>query len=254
MMGFLPSPSRIRALEELGLLIAMGFFMALIGAFRTDVLLGPERYVYWLLCLMGGGMIGIAADEVARRWIGSPWQRVLAVSIAIAGPVTLWVMWIGHYVAGVSVDLHRYIGLLWQVPVVTVPVMAIRVLAWQKPRTVVQTKLIVSPPLPDAETAFRLRLSARRRTARLIALEAEDHYVRVHTDAGVELITVRFADALAELARAHGFQTHRSWWVAASAIEAVRWRHGAGDAHLDGDLIVPVSRTFAPALKAAGWF
>ena len=82
----------------------------------------------------------------------------------------------------------------------------------------------------------------------------EDHYLRVHTDAGEELLTMRFADAVKELARAHGFQTHRSWWVAADAVESVRWRQGVGEARLAGGLTAPVSRTHAPTLKAAGWF
>ena len=34
-------------------------------------------------------------------------------------------------------------------------------------------------------------------------MEAQDHYLRVHTDAGDELITLRFSDALAEGIRAN---------------------------------------------------
>lgn len=100
---------------------------------------------------------------------------------------------------------------------------------------------------------FRRRLSARRRAARLLAVEAHDHYLLVHTDAGTELVTLRFADALEELALAHGFRTHRSWWIAAEAIESVSWRRGAGEARLAGALAVPISRAHAPNLKAAGW-
>ncbi|RYD87614.1 MAG: LytTR family transcriptional regulator, partial [Sphingomonadales bacterium] len=114
---------------------------------------------------------------------------------------------------------------------------------------------VIAPPLPEAEAAFRRRLSAKRRAARLIAIEADDHYLKVHTDEGVELVTMRFADALAELKGAHGFRLHRSWWAAGDAIEAVRWRRGGtGEALLAGGLTVPVSRSQAPALKAAGWF
>jgi DNA-binding LytR/AlgR family response regulator len=119
---------------------------------------------------------------------------------------------------------------------------------------VVETRVVVAPPLPDAEAVFRGRLSAKRRAARLIAIQAEDHYLRVHTDAGEELLSLRLADALRDLERAHGFQTHRSWWVAADAIEAVRWRAGVGEARLAGGLTAPVSRSHAPKLKAAGWF
>jgi DNA-binding LytR/AlgR family response regulator len=41
--------------------------------------------------------------------------------------------------------------------------------------------------------------------------------------------------------------------VAADAIEAVRWRRGAGEARLVGGLGAPISRTHAPALREAGW-
>jgi DNA-binding LytR/AlgR family response regulator len=84
-------------------------------------------------------------------------------------------------------------------------------------------------------------------------VEAEDHYLRVHTDAGEELITARFGDALVELAGWPGFRTHRSWWVAACAIEDVRWRRGRGEARLTSGLTVPISRSQAQALKVAGW-
>ena len=116
-----------------------------------------------------------------------------------------------------------------------------------------ETRTLVVPPLPEAEAVFRRRLSAKRRSARLIAIEAHDHYLRVHTDAGAELITLRFADALDELSRAHGWRVHRSWWVAADAVQEVRWRRGVGEIRLVGDLTAPVSRTHGPVLKAAGW-
>ena len=91
------------------------------------------------------------------------------------------------------------------------------------------------------------------RQLRELALEAEDHYVRVHTDAGSELLTMRFSDAVAELAQAHGYRLHRSWWASADAIESVRWRRGGGEARLAEGITVPVSRSCARTLKQAGW-
>jgi DNA-binding LytR/AlgR family response regulator len=64
---------------------------------------------------------------------------------------------------------------------------------------------------------------------------------------------MRFAEALAELALAHGYRLHRSWWAAADAIEAVRWKRGRGEARLAGGIVAPVSRGCAAALKEAGW-
>jgi hypothetical protein len=142
--------------------------------------------------------------------------------------------------------------LIFQVFVISVAVMALRQLAWQGVWTA--RRAAAGDEAVDPSGAFRRRLSAKRRAARLLAVEAEDHYLRVHTDAGEELITLRFSDALAELARDGGYQTHRSWWVAAGAIEAVRWRRGRGELRLASGLTVPVSRTHSAALKREGWF
>ncbi len=64
--------------------------------------------------------------------------------------------------------------------------------------------LRIAQPLPRAEAAFPHHLSSKRRVARLIAVQAEDHSLRVQTDAGEELLTMRFADALGRLSAAHG--------------------------------------------------
>jgi hypothetical protein len=242
-----------RGTAELALFAAMGLFMAVIGPFGTDAAPVERLYPYWLICIVGGGAIGILADRLLMRFVPQRWPRVLA-SAAVMTP------FVAMLVIAANVALMRgrfsvaiYLPLLWSVFVVSLPVMAVRALAWRPARTLVETRLLVAPPLPEAEAVFRRRLSAKRRTARLIAIEAEDHYLRVHTDAGAELITARLADALDELALAHGFRTHRSWWVAAEAIQSVRWRRGAGEALLTGEIVAPVSRSNAVVLKAAGW-
>jgi hypothetical protein len=243
-----------RAAVDLALLLAMGLFMGAVGPFDTDGLSTRQAYAYWLLCIVGGGLIGIAVDETAGRRATAFWRRLLVTAVVMTPPTTLLVMISGRLVAGGPLSLERCWPLLWQVFLISVPVMAIRALVWRRPAPVVQTRVVVAPPLPEAEATFRRRLSARRRGARLIAIEADDHYLRVHTDAGSEMVTLRLAVALDELAGAHGFQTHRSWWVAAEAIEGARWRRGGGELRLAGGLVAPVSRTHAPIVKAAGWF
>lgn len=249
-----PTVSRRRLAAELVLLLAMGLFMGAIGPYGTAVLPPLQSYVYWIACIVGGGLIGIAIDETLGPRAGGSWRRLVLTSLAMTPAVTWLVILVGHVVAGHSIRVPRYLTLTWQVFIICVPVMALRALVWRRPRTVIETRIVIAPPLPESEAVFRRRLSARRRGARLIAIEADDHYLRVHTDAGSELVTASFASALEELAGAHGFRTHRSWWVAADAIETVRWRRGLGEARLAGDLVVPVSRTHAPAVKAAGWF
>jgi DNA-binding LytR/AlgR family response regulator len=84
---------------------------------------------------------------------------------------------------------------------------------------------------------------------RLLALEMEDHYLRVHTDSGSALILHRMSDATAELAGIDGWRVHRSWWVAADAVRTVRRDGGRATLMLENGLEVPVSRSAWPALR-----
>ena len=246
-------PAWRRALADTALLLVLGLFMGAVGPFGGSALPARERYVYWVANIVGGGLIGVAIDEALGRRIRGFAPRVTAASLLMTPPVAIYVQGVARLMFGPQ-PLPRWPTFLWQVLVISALVMAVRALVWRRPRTVVETRTVVAPPLPEAEAAFRMHLSARRRAARLIAVEAHDHYLKVHTDAGPELVTLRFADALAELSAAHGFQVHRSWWIAADAIQSVRWRRGSGEARLAGDLVAPVSRAHAPTLKAAGWF
>jgi hypothetical protein len=244
----------IRPTAEIGLLMAFGVFMAMLAPYGTDTMRPGSRWAYWLISIVGGGLIGIGIDEFLGRSIQRLWLRVGVDSLVMTPGVAVLVILDGRLIVGPRYRLPHMPDFLWQVFIVCVAVMAVRALAWRAPKVMVETRTVVQPPLPLAEAAFRRRLSARRRTARLLAVEAHDHYLRVHTDAGAELVTMRMSDAMEELAGAHGYRTHRSWWVAADAIEAVQWKKGIGEARLTGDLTVPVSRSCAPQLKAAGWF
>jgi len=235
---------------DLLLLACVGLVMAQLGPYRTIDAPDPLRTFYWLLAVFGSGSAGILIDRFVGRRVRQFWLRIAVVSVLITPPVTVYI----YALNAVLLDLPRRWWLLpqlaWQVLVVMLLLMTLRGLLL---RRVVETRTVVVPPLPEAEREFRLRLSAKRRTATLIAIEAEDHYVRVHTDAGSELLGMRFSQALEELSRAHGLQLHRSWWAAADAIEAVRWTRGGGEARLTGGIVAPVSRTYAAALKSAGW-
>lgn len=239
---------------DIAMLAMIGLLMGFLGPFDSDGAPVLERYVYWMICIIGGGLIGIPADELLRRRIATPWWRVATVSVLMTPPVTLLVLVTQHLLVHQPITWPAYRWLLWQVWPIMLAVMAVRALVWRRARVVVETRTVIAPPLPEAEVAFRRRLSAKRREARLIAIEAHDHYLKVHTDVGAELITARFADALNELAKAHGWRVHRSWWVAANAVEAVHWRRSGGEIRLAGGLTVPVSRTYGPVLKEAGWF
>ena len=102
--------------------------------------------------------------------------------------------------------------------------------------------------------AFKSRLPVPYKTADLYAIASEDHYLRVYTSAGQHLFLERLSNAVHQLDAAPGLQTHRSWWVAETGIQSVRTQKGRIVLRLkDDETDVPVSRTFAPKVREAGW-
>ena len=246
----LPSIRFRRVAAELALWITVGLVMGVLGPFGSSERTLFERLVYWQYCMVGGGLIGVSIDAGVRRIIEQFWLRAMSVGVLMTPPVMLLVWTANHTFAGTRLSLNALVQPWFEVFVVCLVTMLLRQLIWSRP---IMAQPTATPDIDPTE-AFRLRLSAKRRAATLIAVQAEDHYLRVHTDAGEELVTSRFGDALKELAQAPGFRTHRSWWVAADAIDQVKWLRGRGEARLKCGLVAPISRSQAAPLKAAGWF
>lgn len=81
----------------------------------------------------------------------------------------------------------------------------------------------------------------------------EDHYVRVHTAHGSALVLMSLSQAITGLKDVEGVQTHRSWWVARSAITGMVEDGRNLRLRLDGGLEAPVSRARVGLLRDAGW-
>jgi DNA-binding LytR/AlgR family response regulator len=84
----------------------------------------------------------------------------------------------------------------------------------------------------------------------IIALETEDHYLRVHAVGGSALILMRMADAVALIDPQLGAQVHRRWWVAQAAVAGVRTEGQKLSLCLIDKTRVPVGRTFSAAARA----
>lgn len=244
-----------KIISDIGFLVVIAVFLAITGPYGTAREPAQARYLFWFSSIAASGIIGLAIEAALRPKIRNRWRRTLVAAAAMTPPVALLVLVAMVLVLGHEHGLSGtvYLNLLWQVFVISLAMLSLRTSLRRPPRRIVETQTVIAPPLPEAEADFRRRLSAGRRTAKLFALEAHDHYVRVHTDAGVELISLRFSDALAELSGAHGYRVHRSWWVSAKAIKAARWRRASGVLELVDGSTVPVSRSGAPALRSAGW-
>jgi DNA-binding LytR/AlgR family response regulator len=87
----------------------------------------------------------------------------------------------------------------------------------------------------------------------LLYIATEDHYLRVTTKLGSDLILFRLSDAIAELGPAAGQQVHRSYWVARDAVAAIERNGQRTSLTLVNGAEIPVSRTYLRNLRDAGW-
>lgn len=113
----------------------------------------------------------------------------------------------------------------------------------------------VTHALGHSQTA-RPRLYARlspRFEGDILALESEDHYVRVHGMRQSELLLLRLRDAIAEMDDVPGEQTHRSWWVAQGAVAEVSGTGRNREIRLGSGTTVPVARDSVDRLQRSGF-
>jgi len=110
-----------------------------------------------------------------------------------------------------------------------------------------------SPPAPAAgDPRLAARLPANLRGGEIWALEAEEHYTKIHTSKGNTLLLMRFSDAIAEMNPQPGLQVHRSFWVSRRAVERVARVEKRWVVQLKGGLEIPVSRSYRVTVQSAG--
>ncbi len=237
-----------------GLIIAatVGVFLAFVGAFGTDAVPLGLRLGYWVgISLLGAIFAGLVSALMqqriqlgARPWL---WGAVMAVGLSV--PFTVVVFAITTLVFGGGYGLDRLIALFPSVLLVTGAITALNFLVHTRTET-----LTAAAGNDAAPTRFLERLPLKLRGAEVWAVEAEDHYLRLHTSRGQDLILMRLGDAVAELEGIEGARTHRSWWVARKAVVDVKRGDGRATLTLKDGAQIPVSRAYARALREAGWF
>lgn len=240
-------------LRNLGVCIAAGVFLALVGALGTDRVGLGTRLLFWVPVMIGGAAIAhfvaLAALRIPRAgnnvWI---FGALLAVMVAI--PITLLVWGHSGWVLGTNIPLNRLHLLYGPVLIISVAMTAIIIVVGQPGR-------VTHAPAPDAppvRARFLDRLPAKLKGAVIYAVSSEDHYLRLHTSKGADLILMRLSDAITELEGLEGAQTHRSWWVARDAVEGARRDGDKVFLTLKGGVEAPVSRPNVRPLREAGWY
>jgi DNA-binding LytR/AlgR family response regulator len=233
--------------------LAAGLFMAFIGALGTDDQPLGKRLLLWVPMLLFGTVVGqfVGGWTSRRPRIGENAVLTWAVITAAVAAITAVAAW-------------GYVGLIF---------------GWRGPRslfdflvpaavisgTVTAIMMLINRPGPathaappaeanaPAEVRFLERMPEKLKGGAIYAVQAEDHYLRIHTSKGSDLILMRLSDAVAELEGIEGAQTHRSWWVAKDGIAEVRRAGGRVALALKDGAEAPVSRPNVKALRESGW-
>ena len=199
------------------------------------------------------GMLG--AIGLMRRWQGidrfgrSAGSLALAVLVA-SGPVTAAMMAVLALVTGHLPNLL----LAQTLPIALTIGFARRGILRPPAESGMDVLDDAAPPSVPATTAeptgqaFLQRHAPHLAGARLLALEAEDHYLRIHADRGSALVLMRLGDAVAALGEVAGWRVHRSFWLASDVPTRAERRGQGWQLVLQIGRAIPVSRDAARRL------
>jgi len=236
---------------SLAIAVAVILIAVLTGPFGTFVLPAQVRLLLWGV-LIGWNML---------KWYG--WRRFVLTRFDdnVAGAVA-WVA-LGSVLLNASIGME--ISLVYRALGFNVPLPYLWI--WLTAATIsfIIGCLIIAAPryLPAAtpvipEATPQLPAFVRRGGAinvrDLYAVEAEDHYIRLHLANGRKpMILYRFGDAITELASMPGLQVHRGVWIAEHAVTGAKRAGRNWRLRLPDGSLVPVSSKFLPAVRARQW-
>ncbi|WP_255573832.1 LytTR family DNA-binding domain-containing protein [Erythrobacter sp. SCSIO 43205] len=257
-------------LTDLAVMTVIGLFLGVLGPFGTiDQSLGV-RLVSWLAF----AYVGYACYRPVEKLVdwGERELHLPRIGLWLAGvllaslPMTVAVLALGNLHdpfrwPGLDIALTSYFYVLIVGGAVTFIFNLLGFSQKGAHATSMPTRKGASeapePRAPDASAAVRanplLDALPPALGSDIIALEMEDHYVRVHTALGSELVLMRLRDAMVHVSEIEGRQVHRSWWVARLAVEDVRREGRNVRLVLPGGLEAPVARAQVSELKGAGW-
>jgi len=237
--------------RDVAVWVAISAFLAFINPYGATVGMSALlAFGYWFSLILVGTVGGEATEALVERvWPSAPqWVALLLIALASALAVSTCLITYYNLSQAGSVPFSFYPRIFGLVFIISLAITGIHQLRSNLDEAVEAAEAVEADPA----AAFLERLPIKYRGAALYAVSSEDHYLRIHTDRGEELILMRLADAMRELSGAEGLQTHRSWWVAVDGVQESERDNGKLALILKSGAKAPVSRTFAGAVKAKG--
>lgn len=224
--------------------ILAGGILTVMAPYGTQALSLIPRTAYWIGFCISGGLGAVSVDYYIRKHRPELslvqkafWQSLgatLTVSVLLLGliqilngtiplsyysliPVKIWI--ISFLICGIDLSIKRNMKSAHQ----------------------------------NSIPSLLSKLKPELQSADIYALSSEDHYVRVHTSNGDDLIYMRLKDAITEIFPLPGLSPHRSWWVAKDGFNEITRNNGKHQIILKNNRAAPVSRSKLSSLNKAGW-
>lgn len=256
-------------LRRVVILLGIGFAFGWLGPYGTYSGLGViERFAFWITAIPLVGLLSMPAVRMVAQLAPSlpVAARVVAGALIVGVPGTLVMVALRSLFPDAPpitpYELPRlYLYVTTVIALIGIPINVIR----ERQPAASASRALAPAALPgsavDAATEqpqvprsspFLQRIPPKL-GRELLYIATEDHYLRVATRLGSDLILFRLSDAIAELDPAIGQQVHRSFWVARTAVSRIERKAGRTWLVLIDETRVPVSRTYLRNLRDAGW-
>ncbi|UWQ94894.1 LytTR family transcriptional regulator [Rhodobacteraceae bacterium M385] len=230
------------------ILCAVAGLLAILGPFETGTYLAlAPRFAYWLVMAATTYSVGLLVNSYLQQALPTAWP--LPLKVAIAGvatglAITPLVVALNLVTFGIVPSGAELPGLLLQFFAIALII------------SVIFHAIDRSLPQPEQASEARLpalldRLPLDKRGP-LVALSSEDHYTRIRTTRGEDLVLIRLSDAIREAEPTSGLRVHRSHWVALAQVQSARRDGDRAVLQVTGGGDIPVSRTNIAAIKDAG--
>ena len=234
--------------------LAAGTLFAVLGPFGSDRLGWPAVWLLWAGLMFAGSLAAVGAVGLVQRFKAylPVWAWILAVAALISVAMTVLLLAI-EGVSGGALQFGQFPVKFFHVFVVSAAIVTVAHFVEARRQESARDSAFDDAAAKAAAATFWKRVPAKIAGGELYAVSAEDHYLRVHTSRGDDLILMRLQDAIGELVSLDGIRVHRSWWVARSGVRRVKRDGDKLTLVLLNGVEVPVARANNRALREAGW-
>ena len=228
----------------------VGLLLGALGPFGTylngGILL---RASYWIFTLWCGLFLYGSSITLWRRMTSagslSSWFLLIVVLLLVSVPQTIFTRMLAFRFWPRLADLD----ITWTLWYVQVAALSSFIAAGFM---VVRHYFLVEQDV-EGRIALPPLYMLKHLTPDIVALQMEDHYVRIHSSSGSRLVLMSLGQAIEGLDGKQGIRTHRSWWVARSAVKKINGTPRSMTLTLSNGTIAPVARSAVATLRSEGW-